>query len=141
MTEIHSSTPQPGPSRFQFGLSSLFLLTLLVACILSIYRCLGPMYGVLSAIPLSIVATLLLYTRWRCTFGSLIGAGTLAVLGFFILVHWNPSDPKYVKSIVTLGAFGGAVGASIHAIILKRWIVGSILLAISILILLGTLLG
>jgi hypothetical protein len=34
--------------------------------------------------------------------------------------------------MVALGSFGGAIGASIHAIFLKRWIIGSMLLAVSI---------
>ena len=42
------------------------------------------------------------------------------------------SDIKFLKAIVTVGAYGGAFGASIHAIIRKRWIIGSILLAVSI---------
>jgi hypothetical protein len=134
--ETENTTPQPCKPRFQFGLSSLFVLTLLVACVLSAYRCLGPLYGLLSAVPLGIVATLLLCTRWRCTVGSVIGAGILAVIGVLFVINFDRSDPKFLKAMVTLGSFGGAFGASIHAIVLKRWILGSIMLVVSILVLL-----
>jgi hypothetical protein len=140
MTDDSSSTPEPRQSRFQFGIASLLLLTLLVACILSVGKCLGPVYGLLSAIPLSIVAILLLSTCWRCVVGTLIGSVVFALLGFYIL-QWDPLKPEYVKAVVTLAAFGGAIGASIHTIVLKRLALGGIFLALSILILLGTLLG
>ena len=43
-------------TRYQFGLRSLFGLTLLVACILSVLRFLGPAYGMASVVPLGTIA-------------------------------------------------------------------------------------
>ena len=126
--------------RFQFGLSSLFVLTLLTACILSVYRCLGPVYGALSAVPLSIVAMLLLSTHWRCTPGAVIGAVLAGLVGFFLVIRFEKSDPQFVRA-VTLGSFGGSWGGCIHAIILKRRVIGGILLALSLLVFAGSLLA
>jgi hypothetical protein len=135
MTENGSSTPQPRQSRYQFGLASLCLLTLLVACILSAYRCLGPVYGWISAIPLGIIAILLLYAGWQCTIGTLIGGVVLSLVGIRWIIGFDVSDIRFFKAMVTLGSYGGAFGASIHAIIRKRWIVGSVLLAVAIIVL------
>ena len=121
-------------SRYQFGLSSLFVLTLLAACILSIYRCLGPGYGWLNTIPLGIVGILLLCTHWRCAIGALVGAAVLTVFGVYCIIRFQRSDPLFVKAAVTLGAFGGAFGASVHAIFLQRRILGGLLLAAAILV-------
>jgi len=140
MTENDSSATQPRRSRYQFGLASLLLLTLLVACILSVNRCLGLVYGWISAIPLGIVAVLLLYTRWRCAIGTLLGAGVLSLIGFYLIIAFERSDPRFLKAMVMLGSFGGAFGASIHAIILKRRVVGSLLLVVSIVAFLAVLL-
>ena len=135
MTENVSSSEQLRQSRFQFSLASLFTLTFLVACVLSVCRCLGPLYGWASAIPLGIVTLLLLCTRFRCTIGTMIGAVILAVLGYFLIIGYAKSDPHFIKAMVLLGSYGGAAGASIHAIILKRWVIGGILLAVAILVL------
>jgi hypothetical protein len=139
ITEDDPGSARPRQSPYQFGLASLFWLTLLVACILSINRTLGPPYGWLSAIPLGIVATLALRTRWRSMVGFGIGFAVLSLVGYFFIIGFKPSDPKFVKAMVTLGSFGGAVGASINAIVLKRWIIGSILLAASIIAFLAAL--
>ena len=133
MTET-SSTAQANKSQYQFTLASLFVLTLLVACILSLYRCLGPAYGLVSAIPLGIIAVLLLRTRWHCTIGTVIGSVILPLVGLYLIIGFDRSDPRFLKAVVTLGSFGGAFGAGLHAIILKRWIIGSILLAVSIIV-------
>ena len=122
------------PPAFCSRLASLFVLTLLVACILSAYRCLGPTYGLISAVPLGVIAILLLYTRWKCTIGTLIGGIVLSLAGFYWIIGFDRSDPRFLKAMVTLASFGGAWGCSIDAIIRKRRIVGGILLAVSIIV-------
>lgn len=139
MAENNSSASQPRQSRYQFGLASLLLLTFLVACILSVYRCLGPVHGLMSAIPLGIIAILLLYTGWQCTIGTVIGVAVLSFVGLY-LIGFEPTDPRFLKAMVTLGSFGGAFGASIHAIVLKQRVVGGILLVVTIVALLAALL-
>lgn len=141
MTENNSSATAPRPPRYQFGLASLLLLTFLVACILSAYRCLGPLYGWNTAIPLGIVAILLLYTRWQCTLGVLMGGAVLSLVGVYGIIGFDRSDIRFIKALVTLGSFGGAWGGSIHAIVSKRPIVGGLLLAISIIVFVVLLLG
>ena len=132
MAEDVTSSDQVVRSRFQFGLSSLFVLTLLVACVLSIYRCLGPGYGWLNTIPLGIVAILLLSTRWRCMMGTFVGAAVLTLIGVCWIIGFEKSDPRFLKAAVTLASFGGAFGASVHAIVLKWRIIGGLLLAAAI---------
>jgi hypothetical protein len=61
------------------------------------------------------------------------------MLGFYVVIRINPSDPKFVKALVTLGSFGGAFGASVHAILLKQRIIGSILLVTSIIVFVASL--
>jgi hypothetical protein len=110
------------------------VLTLLTACILSVNKCLGPVYGWLSAIPLGIVALLLLATHWRCTIGTVLGAVILALIGYWRVIGYSVSDPHFAKAIVTLASYGGAWGASLHAIFLKRWIIGNLLLIVLIVV-------
>jgi hypothetical protein len=134
MTEIPVNSDPPRPPRFQFGLSSLLVLTLLVACILSVYRCLGPVYGLLSAIPLGFVAVLILATHWRCAVGTLVGAFILALIGYRWVVGFSVYDPHFAKAMVTLTSYGAAWGAGVHAVLVRRWILGGLLLVISIVV-------
>jgi hypothetical protein len=129
----NTTIPPPSPtSRHQFSLSSLFTLTFVVACVLAAARCQGPKYGPVTVVPLGIIAVLALYTQWRCLVGTVIGAVIVGVYGFFGLVLPHGRDPGYSNAMFLVEACGGAIGASIDAIILKRWVVGAVMLAASV---------
>lgn len=139
MTEDSASRDQPRRSRyqFQFNLASLFELTFLVACTLSVSIWVSREFWWFTAIPLGIIAILLLCTRWHCTIGTLIGfVSGIAVL-FFVTACWIRSaraNPDWLQDMVLVGSYGGAFGASIHAIVLKQRLLGGILLAVTIIV-------
>jgi hypothetical protein len=120
------------PRRRQFTTAALLFVMTLVAWILAVNRWLGPPYGWMTAIPLAIVALLVLITRGRAAVGTVVGFTALCLLGYFLIIGWEPTDPRFLKSLVCLGSFGGAAGGSIHALFMKRWIVGSLSLIASI---------
>jgi hypothetical protein len=82
--------------------------------------------------PLGIIAGLALYTQWRCLVGTAIGIVAVGVYGFFCLVVLHGGEPGYSNAMFLVEACGGAIGASIDAIILRRQVVGTLMLAASV---------
>lgn len=60
--------------------------------------------------------------------GCIVGSVTFCVIAYLLFINWEPSDLRFLKCMVVVGSYGGAAGSSIHAIVLKRWIVGGVLL-------------
>jgi len=133
MDEDSSAAAPPRRTRFQFGLRSLFELTFLVACILAVAKWIGPEFGWISAVPLGIVAVVVLSTHWRCMLGTVIGFAIL-VVAVICLSGIKTPGADLPKAIVTVGSFGGAFGASIHAIILRQRGIGVSCLVASIIV-------
>ena len=115
----------------QFTTRALFVVMALVAWILGVNRWLGPPFGWMTAIPLTIVAFLVLFTRGWATLGAMVGFVVLGLLGYFVIIQWDKSDPRFIKSLVCVASFGSAAGGSIQALLMKRWILGSLSLLAS----------
>jgi hypothetical protein len=130
MTDTQSGEIDSG--RNQFTIRSLLLLMALVAWILGVNRWLGPPFGWITAVPLSIVALLVLVTRGWATLGAVFGFVAFCLLGYFQIIQWDKTDPRFLQSLICFASFGGAAGGSIHALFLKRWVLGSLSLLASV---------
>lgn len=119
MAANDSSDTQSRRPRYQFGLASLFHLTFLVACILAVTKWIGPFFGWVAAVPLGIIAILLLCTHWHCIIGTVVG---FAVLSSCLIAACGMPNVELLKNVVAFGSFGGAIGASVHAILLWQCI-------------------
>ena len=116
----------------QFTLRGLCAVTFIVAWILAVNRWLGPPYGSLTAMPLSILAVLVVVARQQILIGAILGALLLSFIGIAFLIQWDPADPRYAKSLLLLAAGGCATGGSINALAVRRWLLGGLSLLGSI---------
>ena len=102
------------PNTRQYSIRSLLALFFSVALILAANRWLGPIYGWITAVPCGIVLILTLLTSYRVLIGGAIVAVLFVVLYLYVTQGGAGFDPR--KATLAVGAYGAAIGGSLHAI-------------------------
>ena len=115
-------------AAWQFTIQSLLGAVFLISWILAVNRWLGSPYGWLTAIPLSVVALLALRARGKILIGAAFGFAGMAIIGCAFIIEWNSSDPRLLKSAITIGSFGARWGASLNAIVIHLRVLGALAL-------------
>lgn len=110
-------------TRWWFSVRSLLFATFLVAWVLAVNNALANPYGWLTSIPLAYSAPLLLMNP-RTILGGGIGALMFGVIGE-LGIGWPHYELRYWLAIIVFVAYGFACGAAVHAIFLKRYVVGT----------------
>ena len=110
----------------------MLLATFVVSWVLAVNQWLEEEYGWRTAIPCGIFGGILFLVDWRTIFGTLIGFGVMALVGYAFIVGYDPPSPRFFKAMLVVTSFGGAAGSSINAIVLRRRLIGGIGLMTSI---------
>lgn len=133
LADSRTKKPTPPQRRFQFTSRSLFVLVFVALCFFWGVRWLCLPYGWVTLIPVTILVVLGQQTRGWSAIGSTIGFLAGYMLGHAFLIGWDHSEPQYFEAAFACGAYGGCVGGGIQALLLKRWIAGSLVLFLSVL--------
>jgi hypothetical protein len=134
MTDTSVQTASKKNVFYQFTIRSLLGAILITSWTLAVNRWLGSPYGWITAIPVAMVGVLVLRTSGWALLGGIIGFVAMTLIGLFFIIGWPPSDPRFMKSVVAVGSYGAAGGASLHAMALKQWILGTLLLIATIVV-------
>jgi hypothetical protein len=116
---------------YQFRVRDLLFATTLVASTLGLFLWLGWPWNWPILLPVAIIVLLGLRTRWHTSLGCFLGMATFAVVGW-IAIGYPKSDPSFARSMAFIVTYGGSWGAGIHALLLRRWILGALSLAITL---------
>lgn len=114
-------------TKMNFSVRSLLFATFLVAWVLAVNTGLSQPYGWLTAIPLVYSAPLLLL-NYRTILGGLAGLGGALLFGAIgeIVNGWPHNRLEHWLAMVVFVAYGFACGTAVHSILLKTYILGTI---------------